>query len=239
MRRFDQDVNAPGFQFDEATRKTPAHEYMMHMVFQALGVGLAAYIASFLICLGIDWLSVKVAAIVGGFVILIILAINYFMQWKMELLWAVEQIFGRDLNQDGFQGEPEAVDKAPWRIIVGNEDTSNELWLNFDTPELRAKAVTVALLVENGTPFSENSLCGKNRPLSRSEFMALRDLYLFHGLIVWKDERHRTLGTKFTAAGRAFIRGTCETSTTTPRMSTQVVQKVLPADTDGEGDYYD
>ena len=231
MRRFDQDVNAPGVQFDEATRKTPAHEYMLHMVFQALSIGLAAYIATFLICLGIDELSVRWAAIVGGLTILIILAINYFMQWKMELLWAWENITGRDWNQDGFKGEPQEARVV--QIEISNPDNNNLQYLKI--PEaLFEKLPMIAHLLRAGKPFSEGAMCGSGRPLSRSEFHSLRDVLFDRGLATWRNAEHPTLGVILTARGKSVMRQAEELSTTPPRMHTPRQQNVLPAQSVGE-----
>ena len=236
MRRFDQEVNAPGIAFDEATRKTPAHEYMMNMVFQALGIGLAAYIASFLICLGIPLIHVRCAAIVGGLVILLILAINYFMQWKKELLWAFEKITGRDWNKDGFEGEPQKPRVVS--IEITNPDDNNLQYLQI--PEaLFQKLPMIALLMKAGKPFSEGAMTGTGRPLARSEFHQLRDILFERGLAAWRNPDHPTSGVELTVRGKGVMRQVAELSTTPPRMRTQGSQKVLPANTDGEGEYYD
>ena len=237
--RFDREIQAPGVQFKEATRETP--DYLMQtlaVVPLSVGVGLTVFAGGLMICWGLR-IPGDGAKVAGGLTMTTCVLYGWWCVWKDRLYMAIETITGHDWNDDGYIGTPDPVDKTPWRIELEKLEDGNELWLNFDTPELRAKAVTAALLVENGTPFSENSMCGKGRPLSRSEFMTLRDMYLFHGLLMWKDDRHRTLGTKWTAAGRAFIRGTCKKSTTTPRMSTQGSQEILPAYTDGQGDSHD
>ncbi len=236
MRRFDQEVNAPSMAFDKAVRKTPAHEYMTRMVIQALGIGLAAYIAAFLICLGIDGLHVRWAAVVSGAAILLILSINYIMQWKQELLWAVEEIFGHDLDGDGSTGAPQ--EDRTVTIEITNPDDNNLQYLQI--PEaLFQKLPMIAHLYGAGKPFSEGAMCGGGRPLSRSEFHQLRDVMFDRGLAVWRDPESPTLGVILTVRGKGVMRQMAELSTTPPRMSTPREQKALPPGEWGEGDGYD
>ena len=235
MRRFDQDVNAPGIAFKEATRETPDYlTQTLAIIPLSIGVGLVVLIGAALICWGFQK-PASAALVLGGLVMSLCALFAFWRVWEDRLYMALETITGHDLDGDGHIGVPQQVE-GDWRIILENENDGHQAWLQFDTPELRRKAKLAAKLTLNGTPFSENSMCGKNRPLSRSEFMTLRDLYLFHSLLTWKDQEHRTLGTQWTAAGRSYVRKLASEGTTPPRMSTQGSPKVLQEGTVGEWD---
>ena len=222
MKRFDStaqfvsrtDKDAP---FGHAKKETPDRTINAALPFGlALGAGLTTFIAVGLIAWGMRW-HVKWAMIAAGVVMFLVMV--WWLYWlaKDDLLWTIEQVWGADINRDGVIGRPQPSE--PWRIIL-EDDRGSQVWLNFDTEELRLKAATVAKLVLNGTSFSEAALTGSNRPLTRTEFYTLRDLFMFHGLLEWKDPESRTLGTKWTAPGRSMIRALASTTqarTRTPR----------------------
>ena len=115
MSKFDSEVRAPSIAFKEAKRYTPDHEYMFKMVFQALAIGFAVWIALLFMCPLIDEMMPRHAAAGAGASVLIILIINYVMQWRNELLWMTEEIMGHDIDGDGYQGQPPPVHEFNYR----------------------------------------------------------------------------------------------------------------------------
>ena len=222
MKRFDTtaqfvsrtDKDAP---FARAKKETPDRTINAALPFAlAGGAGLVTFIAVGLIAWGFGF-HVRWAMGTAAVVMLVVMFFCLFWLFHDDLLWTIEQVWGVDINQDGAVGPPRPSE--PWRIIL-EDDRGSQLWLNFDSEELRQKAVTVARLVLNGASFSEGALTGTNRPLTRTEFYTLRDLFMFNGLMEWKDPNARTLGVKWTPPGRSMIRALAEESTTRARIRT-------------------
>ena|SRR3990170_3213804 len=60
--------------------------------------------------------------------------------------------------------------------------------------------------ISAGVGFSHAGLAGPHKPLSRSEFEALRDEFVARGLAVWRNPEAHGQGLELTAAGRAMCR---------------------------------
>ena len=230
MKRLDSDLPTNM----TATKETPAANPLPYALVPgvlAVSAILVVFITAGLLALAFGW-SVKIPlAAAGG----IALALFLIMAFRVELIpYSVEKITNHDWNHDGYVGEPPPPPE-PWRIIL-EKDSGGELWLNFDSEELRQKAQLVAAFMLNGTPFSEQALSGTGRPLTRSEFYTLRDLFMFHGLLEWKDAKHHTLGVQWTPPGRSMIRKLAEGSTTPALIpGTRGPEYAIPARA-GQGD---
>ena len=79
-------------------------------------------------------------------------------------------------------------------------------------------------------------MSGGGRPLSKSEFHQLRDLFFARGLARWRNEQHPTQGIELTTYGKSVMRRVREERTTHARIRTQGVPAALPAGTVGEWD---
>ena len=118
-------------------------------------------------------------------------------------------------------------------LILKREDRPNHQAYLPIAQELRRKLPAVAHRIMNGTPFSESAMTGTGRPLTRSEFQMLRDIFLQQQLCAWKDPEHHTLGVRFTGYGRSFLRQEAERSTTPPRIRTPRTPAALPSYSEG------
>jgi len=189
----------------------------------ALASATVTFAAVGIVAIALRW-SVGVPAVAAALALFLVWFWRL-MKWE-SLLWATERITGVDLDRDGEVGEP---GRRTVQLEISNADEPGSLrYLNIPDA-LFAKLPGVALKLAAGTPFSEGAMTGKGRPLSRSEFHQLRDLFMERGVVAWKDERHPTLGIEFTSYGKRVIRQMAELSTTPPRMRTQRGTKSLPA----------
>jgi len=59
--------------------------------------------------------------------------------------------------------------------------------------------------------FSHASMAGPGKPLTRAEFEALRDEFIYRGLAYWVNENHHNLGARLTLAGQAVMKGMAST----------------------------
>ena len=75
------------------------------------------------------------------------------------------------------------------------------------TPESIAQLGRGLLL---GRSFSEAEWCGRGRPFSKPEFVALRAQLVERGIVRWRDERSPAQGCELTHAGRAVFRAFVE-----------------------------
>jgi len=208
----------------------------------ALASAIVTFASVGIIALALSW-SIGVPGVAAG----VVLAVVWF--WRLKnwesLLWATERITGVDINRDGEIGEPGPSRRTVQLEISSPDEPGSIRYLNIPDP-LFAKLPGVALKLSAGTPFSEAAMTGKGRPLSRSEFHQLRDLFMGRGVVAWKDERHPTLGIEFTSYGKRVIRQMAELadstadSTTPLRMRTPRGTKSLPAQSNrGAGEEWD
>ena len=226
MRRFDQDVKAPGIMFKEATRETP--EFLgqtIVIVPLSIGVGVTVLFGALLICWGLKQ-PARAALVVGGLVMAVCALVGYWRIFADQIYLGIETIIGHDLDGDGFIGPPPEPQED--YLILKRDDMPNHTAYVPIAENLRLKLPAVASRIISGTPFSESAMTGTGRPLTRSEFLTLRDIFFQQQLCRWKDPEHHTLGVEFTGYGRSFLRQYAEGSTTPPRIHTQGGQNVLP-----------
>ena len=190
----------------------------------ALASALVTFCAVGIVAIAAHW-SVGVPAIAASLALFLVWFWRL-IKWE-SLLWATEELFNADFDRDGSVGEPGPSRRTVQLEITTPDEPGSIRYLNIPDA-LFAKLPGVALKLVAGTPFSEGAMTGKGRPLSRSEFHQLRDLFMERGVVAWKDERHPTLGIEFTIYGKRVIRQMAELSTTPPRMRTQRGTKSLP-----------
>jgi hypothetical protein len=133
-----------------------------------------------------------------------------------KLLWRVERIIGRDLNDDGDVGEPKGSGrKAPQepasrilRVEVAQENQTRFL----DVPQ--DKAVKFARSVLAGRSMSEQEW--KTYFGGIKEFKEFRGKLLDGGLVRWVNPKAHSQGLELTRAGRAVFRRLANLSPTEP-----------------------
>ena len=77
-------------------------------------------------------------------------------------------------------------------------------WL--DLPCSVQDLAQIAKRLQAGASFSHAGLAGRYRPISRSQYEALRDVMLQRGLLYWINPAAHSQGVELTRAGRAVIR---------------------------------
>lgn len=110
------------------------------------------------------------------------------------LLYKIEEATGKDIDGDGYIGQPE----APHRVEV--ELRRNGKPWKFESLEVDPdKLISLARLVANGQSFAERTAsdCG----ISRKKFNGLRDKFVSRGLATWKGEPGSTEGLELTDDG--------------------------------------
>jgi len=231
--KFDSSTTKPVFK--EATKETPAVNplpYALLPAVLAISAILVVFIAVGLLAWALGW-SVRVPLGAAGGVAL---GLFIYAALNIDLVpYTIEKIVNHDLDGDGYVGEP-PVPADDWKITLENERGNQQIHLIFPTEELRHKARLIAVLMANGTPFSEGALTGANRPLSRSEFNTMRDLLMLRGLMKWKDAEIHTLGVELTPPGRSTFRKLAAGDfTTTPRIHTLRAPEYAMPERVGEG----
>lgn len=144
-----------------------------------------------------------VAAKIGGFVALLVLATMWFR--GMTHSTRTQSQVERRESAPPPPPIPEPVKADQPRISVKLEIVREDGVDYMDLPLAPDKLKTMARALKAGRPFSVNSLTGAGAPLSRGEFMTMRDEFMERGYMVWKDEQNRTLGVEFTDAGMALL----------------------------------
>ena len=229
--KFEKDISAP--MFKEAKRETP--DYLgqtLAIVPLSIGVGLVVLIGGALICWGLKQ-PARAALVAGGFVMSGAAIYAFLRIWADELYMSIETITGHDWNQDGFIGDPIPENRVV-TIEITNPDNNSLQYLQIPG-HLYDKLPMIAHLLTVGKPFSEGAMTGGGRPLTRSEFHQLRDLFFARGLARWRNEQHPTQGIELTAYGKGIMRRVRDERTTHARMRTQGVPAALPERTEGSG----
>jgi hypothetical protein len=102
--------------------------------------------------------------------------------------------------------EPELLEPEHVRVDVLDRSEPGFLEGQYlDLPIDVERLVQIALSIERGAGFSLG-LTGGAGPLSRSEFEALRDVFLIRGLARWKNERAHSQGIELSERGRSMMR---------------------------------
>lgn len=193
----------------------------------ALISALVVFLSAGTLALVAGW-TVKVPLVFAGATLAAIWFGHLSRGWD-RLIWAVEELSGVDVNQDGDVGKPTIS------IEVSTRDDPNSLsylHLPGTADQLRALAAGV---VYQSRPLSEAEWTGSGAPYSRREFRDLMARLDAAGAIRWKDERYKTQGREVTAFGRRVLAQLAEG--THARMPTQRGPDALPAQVgEGRGD---
>ena len=135
--------------------------------------------------------------------------------WKWALLtgaasgllaWWAALASWRDAVYQARQ-EPPKVDQAETvRLEILDLDNPQPwgAWLNLAIdPEAARKALT---MLADGKDLSMGALTGRGNPLSRTEFVILRDALIDAGLAHWNNPRSHSQGCALSVGGRAVLR---------------------------------
>jgi len=191
----------------------------------ALASATVTFAAVGIVAIALRW-SVGVPAVAAA------LALFFVWFWRLmkweSLLWATERITGVDIDRDGKVGEP---GRRTVQLEISNPEKPSGLQYLNVPEEMYPKLIEVASrVIMSSTPFSQATMTGKGRPLSRNEFNDLRDLFVARGVAVWRDENHPQRGIRFTPYGMSVMRRLLEKeSAAYARMRTQRGTKSLPA----------
>lgn len=109
--------------------------------------------------------------------------------------------------EERIEAEPEPKpESAPVRRVKLEVKENGSHEVRQTLPLDDTTLATVARAVQNGRAFTVGSMTGRGRPLSRSQFDALRDWMLASDYLRWADASNRQRGTEFTSKGTALIR---------------------------------
>ena len=122
---------------------------------------------------------------------------------RRELLWRVENATGLDIDKNGYVGEPKTV-RVEITVRDDNGHTRRQSFLNLPISEKQLD--TLARGLSNGVALAQSSWIGKDRPLSRGDFDAVRDILIQGGLARWVNPDVRSQGSELTTAGKAVMR---------------------------------
>jgi len=210
-RRFDHDLQVPRVPFREAEKRTADRTVNAGLPFAlALGAGFVTFIAVGLIAIGLS-LPVKWPLVTAGSVMLLVMAWWLLLLWKDDLLWTIEMITGLDVNLDGQVGEPKII---TIEMAAPNQRQMRYLHLPVGVQEQDLQRLCIGLMIQQ-RPFSEAEWTGRGRPFSRAQFREIRAKMLEAGMVVWKDERHKTQGTELTVFGKQALQRVLESNART------------------------
>lgn len=120
-----------------------------------------------------------------------------------SMLRRVETIINRDLDGDGFKGEP-VEHRTVIEGRIGDGEHVKDFVLYFDGVEPE-RIETLFRAALGGASLSEPAWCGAGKPFSKKQFVGVRDRMIDAGLWGWvNDEAHRQ-GVRVSAAGRALM----------------------------------
>ena len=125
-------------------------------------------------------------------------------RWVSSTTPIWERLTGRDLNNDGWIGEPdEEPQPQPIRVQVSAADGKSSTFATFNLSPHKLAELAGGILT--GRPFSESEWSGGGRPFTRAEFRELRAELLKRGLLLPAGDEARQ-GFRFSPAGRAVLR---------------------------------
>jgi hypothetical protein len=117
----------------------------------------------------------------------------------LNLTAPIERITRKDINRDGFIGAPPVV-----RVEVKSENGRQTQFAEL--PTSKEKMTDFARGVLDGTPISEARWSGAGALFSKSEFRAIRDLFIARGWARWVNSEFHEQGVELAPSGRAVMR---------------------------------
>lgn len=174
---------------------------------------LFIFIGGFVTCIGLTWRPAwldlaSVAGAVGTFGGCCWL-ITVLCDWRQMALSQSRSM--TTITQTTAGDDRRQVSKVRVEVISDGGRQGDYL----DLPEgfsVELMADVCQRLLRSGASFSMGYLSGNGKPLSRSEFELLRDLFIGRGLAVWNNARSKNQGVTLTAPGRAVVKRFAEWS---------------------------
>lgn len=136
--------------------------------------------------------------------------------WKWALLagaasgllaWWAALASWRDAVYQAKNEQTEVKQVETVRLEILDLDNPNQnwgAWLNLAIdPEAAREALT---MLADGRDLSMGALTGRGNPLSRTEFVCLRDALIDSGLAYWQNPRSHSQGCALTIGGRSVLR---------------------------------
>ena len=174
---------------------------------RSLITGLLAGVLLFALGALFAWDSPGALAAIGG------ISISLLVWWvSVRQAW---RVLGGDLGQVVEIIEPERV-----RLQLNHQDGQGADWL--DLPVELPRMIAISERVLDGGSFSHASLAGPGRPLSRSEYETLRDVFLARGLASWINPEAHSQGLRLSGKGRAVARGFASMAADLPQLTTRI-----------------
>lgn len=127
-----------------------------------------------------------------------------------------ERLVGRDIDGDGYIGEPPEPQEN-LRVTVTEKRRTGSWTGYFESPITEPVLGQYARAVRSGRETGYRHWAGKGKPfVSRKEYEDFREELMCQGLAKWKDENARTQGFKLTARGTAVFKELSKIPATTP-----------------------
>lgn len=138
---------------------------------------------------------------------LALIPVTWFLVWLLSLShWrgSLEKILGRDIDNDGYIGEPPPQRYEPVRVELIQDGGRHVDYLDLPAKPEQLRALADGLSA--GRQFSLSAWSGAGKAFSRSEFEALRSALLARGLARWRNPESQAQGIELLASGRAILR---------------------------------
>lgn len=169
------------------------------------GAGFGALIL--VIGLHFRWRSVGYWSLVFGILAFLIVWLLRQNHW---LRLTAEHLLNRDLDNDGYIGQPPiaAPDPLPvtTRISLTDRNGSSDYHEKiFQLPATEEQLVALAAGINAGVTFAEAYWTGAGAPFSLREFRRLRAYMVKHGILEMVDSKAPNQGFRLTAAGQAIF----------------------------------
>jgi hypothetical protein len=139
-------------------------------------------------------------------------AVGFSVSWLLMLyehrraLWIIEKVTGRDLDDDGFVGEPAPLPSPPVRVEVSEVDDRGRLrrmsYIDLPFGVTDGMLEGIAIATQNGTAFSRRAL---GDVISADKFGKLRRAMLDGGLLRPLTQAENS-AVELTPSGRAMMR---------------------------------
>ena len=123
------------------------------------------------------------------------------------LAWWAAIASWREAVYQAFQEPPDVQQVETVRLEIMDLDNANQNWGAWLNLAIDADAAKLALtMLADGKDLSMGALTGRGNPLSRTEFVILRDALIDAGLAYWQNPRAHAQGCALSVGGRAVLK---------------------------------
>lgn len=142
-----------------------------------------------------------------GLLAVLLLWLSLLTEHRRSLWSVVTSEFPFPTNEEPRREEPEPRSEPVSVRLEVNEGRTMR-FAHF--PITEDKLLAVGRLLNGGSSFSMSALSGSDKPLSRSEFVTLRDWLEANDYLEWINPDTRAQGIRLTARGKALVRALAE-----------------------------